>query len=70
MTLLDVLLKIDSEQRLQFVDKLSSIHALMPPDSLERHHFVSKSIKCTKSENNTAGAPDFHKALAQTLWKG
>ena len=70
MTLLDVMSKLDQEQRLQYVDKLSTIHALMPPDTQERHHFVSKSIKCTKSDKNTAGAPGFHKALAQTLWKG
>ncbi|XP_067936092.1 Golgi to ER traffic protein 4 homolog [Watersipora subatra] len=69
MTLLDVLNKLDSDSKLQYISKLSSIHALIPPDAVERRQFVSKSIKCTKTATCTAGSPEFHKALAITLWQ-
>jgi len=70
MSLLDVIGKLDNDKRAGHIHKLTTIHELIPPDGQERQLFICKAIKQTKTSSHTAGSPELHGAVANTLWKG
>ena len=70
MASLDIIDKLEGENKADYTQTLAHIHSLLPAEGPERRLFIAKSLHCTKTTVYPSGPPELHRVLAHQLWNG
>lgn len=68
---INVLIQSDTEPKLNFYEKISTLFGTMSSASPEREVFVQSALKWSiKGTDYKTGHPDLHQKIAQVFWRG